>query len=666
VEEDDRPPRKPIKEDELMTSRAAMQTGRRPARLRRLIVERAPVTETEHGPSPRALVAVAVWVGLWTGLLELGLTLALKPLRDPSPGFFRGSRHVLWMVPAVNLAVFAACGLVLAILARRSPHRAARRAAFVLGFLSALTALLAVRGLYPIASAALAAGLACRVAPWLAARARRVGAIARLSGPVLVLAVAALVGLTYGREAWTERRALAGLKPAAPGAPNVLLVVLDTVRADHLSPYGYSRDTAPNLAALATRGVCFDRARSTASWTLPSHASMFTGRWPHELSAGALGPLDGQYPTLAEAMRDEGYVTAGFIANTVYCSAESGLARGFIHYEDHIITPRAILRSSALGLRILDGLVVAAQKLIAALTFNPRLAPGSTKPFKDAATVNRQFLDWLDQHDGRPFFAFLNLFDAHDPYVLPDGHDRHFGLKPETHADRLLLNRWWWVGKRRLSARDVALARDAYDDCIAYIDEQLGRLFRELDRRGVLDETLVIVTADHGEHFGEHELFGHGGSLYAPEVHVPLLIAGPGARPVPSGARVPGTVSLRDLPATITDLAGLRKAAVFPGASLARCWDPRRGTGPDGSGPILSEVDNPLNVQHANGGRSPVFRGAMKALAAGDWSYIRNGDGREELYDLAADPQELQDLAGTADAGPRLERFRAELERALR
>ena len=132
---------------------------------------------------------------------------------------------------------------------------------------------------------------------------------------------------------------MANLPQADSGTPNVLLIVMDTVSAQHMSLYGYPRDTTPNLARLARKGVRFQHARSTAPWTLPSHASMFTGRWPHDLSVGYGQPLDASAPTLAESLRDRGYATGGFVANTLYCSAETGLNRGFIHYEDHELTP---------------------------------------------------------------------------------------------------------------------------------------------------------------------------------------------------------------------------------------------------------------------------------------------------------------------------------------
>ena len=146
---------------------------------------------------------------------------------------------------------------------------------------------------------------------------------------LLTLLVAGGLGLDSWRDYRARSRAIATTIGSDSKPRNVILVVLDTVRADRLGLYGYSRNTTPNLDGLARRGVVFDRAFSTAPWTAPSHASLFTGRWPHELSVGWNRPLDGASPTLAEFLRAQGYATAGFVANTTYCSYETGLARGF-------------------------------------------------------------------------------------------------------------------------------------------------------------------------------------------------------------------------------------------------------------------------------------------------------------------------------------------------
>ena len=203
--------------------------------------------------------------------------------------------------------------------------------------------------------------------------------------------------------------------------------MLDTVAAEHLSLHGYKRPTSPTIDELAARGIRFDRAQATSSWTLPSHASMFTGRWPHELSAGWLTPLDGTYPTLAEFLGSRGYATAGFVANYSYCASDSGLARGFAAYQDYIFPRLTAFKTAALVDRSVDGLQAVERFLEDRLDIDifegagERLWRLFNADRKEAAVVNREFLDWLSRRrqPERPFFAFLNYFDAHSPYELP-------------------------------------------------------------------------------------------------------------------------------------------------------------------------------------------------------------------------------------------------------
>jgi arylsulfatase A-like enzyme len=598
----------------------------------------------------RTAVGIAVWFGLVVGPAELGLTLTLKLLRDPAPVLFRLNRHILWTIPLVNLALFSLCGLLLALLARTRPHRAARCSVSLLSGLGMLTLLLAYQPLHFWACVFLAVGLTSSLTPVIetnrAAGKRLVGRTIA----ILAIGVIGLVGFTLGRHLLREHRALSAL-PSPSGGPNVLLIVLDTVRADRMSLYGYGRDTTPNLARLARRGVTFTQARSTAPWTLPSHASMMTGLWPHQQSARLHGPLDGKSTTLAQFLAGHGYATAGFVANTTYCGAETGLARGFAHYEDHDLSPQGILCTSALGRRLLwDGLVTAGLWLGHDLRATLR---------KDAARINGDLLAWLETTDKRPFFAFLNYLDAHSPYVLPAGFDRHFGLAPESDADRSTLDQWFTLDKTKLSRRDVQLASDAYDDCLAYLDEQLGRLFDALDRNGVLSKTLVIVTADHGEQFGEHDLYCHASSLYEPEIHVPLLVILPAARH--AGRAVTEPVSLRELPATIDGILEFDGITPFRGRSLVRFWD---GSGPTQPDPLLAEVDGPAKTA-PNLGHSPAFAGPVKALVSGQHVYIRNGDGAEEVYDLATDPAQRHNLVTAPALIPRLDSYRITLNRMI-
>ena len=204
------------------------------------------------------------------------------------------------------------------------------------------------------------------------------------------------------------------------------------------------------------------------------------------------------------------------------------------------------------------------------------------------------------------------------------------------------------------------LARDCYDSCIGYLDERLGELVGELKRRGILDRTVLIVTSDHGEGLGEHNLFFHGESLYRPEIRVPLLIVVPQRN---QSTIVSETVSLRDLPATIVDLTGLGTSAPFPGRSLARFWrDSRPANTPLSGEGAISELASP-NPYDPNQGRSPVHRGALVSIAEGDYVYIRNeGDGGEELFNNREDPDEFMDRAQNAGTQAVKERLRGSLK----
>ena len=460
---------------------------------------------------------------------------------------------------------------------------------------------------------------------------------------------------------------MSALPPPPPAVPNVLLIVWDTVRARNLSLHGYDRPTTPNLERLAARGVRYEHAFSTSPWTLPSHASFFTGRWPHELSAGWRKPLDDTHATLAGRLSSLGYDTAGFVANLDYCSLETGLGRGFAHYEDYPIGVWEVFtRYVGLGRRgDLFSFALVLDKLTGGRRVGARpLFPLSKEHAKGAADIDRSFLQWLtwQRPRGRPFFAFLNYNDAHTPYEVPDDSPRGFGSRPASWHERLALQQWSMLDKTKLPYRDVVLANDLYDDSIAYLDRRLGALMDELARRGVIDDTLVIVTSDHGEHLGDHLLFFHGCSLYRQLVQVPLVVAGP--KGVPAGQSFAEPVSLRDLPATVLDLLGLARGAEFPGRSLARFWRGADGEAPPAFEPLLMETDRPTLL--TNQGREPAAKGPMRSMIAGGMHYIRSGDGSEELYALASDPEELMNAAGLVGAQDALQGFRAALQSMFR
>jgi arylsulfatase A-like enzyme len=593
---------------------------------------------------------------------------------------------MVWMAPLADMVFFAMPGLLLFLLAWRWPRLVSLRVAiFTFAFLSFMSLLSMEHSIHFYARLLLAAGLAAQGARVITRPRQRSRSLVRWVGRRIKIlmrrrkgndppetgqsqtndtvqlpsrrrfvigAGATVAGLAVGVEGWrgvAEHLAMAALPPASHNSPNVLLLVLDTVRAQSLSLYGYHRPTTPHLERLAKAGVCFEQAISTAPWTLPSHASMFTGRSPYELFSDWTSPLDNTYPTLAEVLKARGYVTAGFVANLVYCTRESGLDRGFVHYEDFPFSSKQLILSASSGQALANS-----NKLRDIFDYHEVLNR------KTAATLSHDFLDWLSRHDQRPFFAFLNYFDAHEPYLPPEPFDEMFGPKRSRGPFLYLAHEVHRVDKWKMSPDEIQVELDAYEGTIAYLDNQLGVLFDELDRRGALDNTVVIVTSDHGEEFGEHGVFSHGHSLYLPSLRVPLLISFPSR--IPSRKRVHEPVSLRDLPATVVDLIGLDKAHSFPGESLARYWDDSADTVKPAPEMLLSEV------QQITGWPQwyPNVKGAMKSLVYEDMHYIKHeGDGREELYDFESDSGETQDLSGSEEGRRTLKRFRSSLHRIL-
>ncbi len=581
---------------------------------------------------------IALWwagLGLFSGTLELAAFLLKCRWLDPRN--YNVSDQFPWMFPVAGLIVVGLPALALIGLALANPRWVPDRTiATALSFPLALGLLFRA----PILTAVcllLAAGLSYRLGTYLCAPSR-IPAFERMLKGWTACAGLALIG-TFSLCHWGLPGGRTQPTPSPGERPrDVLLIVLDTVRARSLSLYGYDRPTTPNLARLARRGVTFDRAFSTAPWTAPSHASMFTGRWPNEISIGWDTPLERGPRTLAEEFASRGYSTAGFVANSTYCSYETGLSRGFAHYEDYDVTPRSILLCSSIAQRGLDFILK-----------RPRLAEslgqGATanRHRKSAERICRDFLTWLDEHspapEDRPCFAFLNFFDAHHPYFPPEivpGAD--FGEAADDLDEQHLIRTWWDADKSKLSPDQVALGRDAYDRCLAYLDREVGRLLDDLDRRGRLQSTLIVVTADHGEHLGERSLYGHGTSLYAEELHVPLLMIAPGL--IPEGTRIATPVSLRDLAATMLDRVAPGRAHPFPGRSLAATWE---GSGREIS-PVLAMIDGPPEGD-PNHGRSPAAHGPLHSEVVWPFHEIRDRRGRRELYRLDRDPRGLTNLA---------------------
>jgi arylsulfatase A-like enzyme len=592
------------------------------------------------------LLLLTLWFGILTGLVEV-MFLGIKKFYMGQ--FIKFGPDVIWMAPLADAVLFLVPACLLMLLSWRWPKLASLSVGLsVFSFLGFLSLLLMYYPIHLYAKLLLAAGLAVQAVRMGLQRRQMLQNLVRRTVPGLMALVLVLTVGVYGWRWFGVRQAVAQLPAGLSKAPNVLLIVMDTVRAQSLSLYGYHRQTTPHLERWAQSGVVFERAISASPWTLPSHATMFTGRWPHELSTNWEDALDGTYSTLAEALSAHGYITAGFVANTNYLGYEFGLDRGFVHYEDYVVSPQEVFVSSSLGRWLATDASI--RKLLGYYDNITR---------QDAAAINDHFLAWLARAEHRPFFAFLNYFDAHEPYLPPGSFAERFGPDLPRGNDLLTqdlrrsLRQDWF---KRLPA-EIKTELDMYDGAIAYIDHQLDRLFSELQKRGLMENTMIIVTSDHGEQFGEHGLFLHGNSLYQPLLHVPLIISFP-AR-VPGGRRVATPVSLRDLPATIVDLTGLQERKLFPGTALFHVG--REGERSEEPAPaaVFSEVSR------APWGEKwyPATKGDMQSLTDARYQYIRNGDGREELYDLERDAAAKKDIAAVEENRGVIERFAGALKR---
>lgn len=596
------------------------------------------VSHSDSRSSPGALTVllVAAWLGLLAGFGEVAL-LGIR--RYVLHRFLFVGQDIVWAVPVADAVLFVILAVVFLVLRRIAPGRI--RLVHLVGLLTAVGCFawfLHYGPLHRVAALLLAVGAGVQVARMWNRASPRPLTLVRRTMPVLLGLVILVAGGQAGVH-WWQRRQAAATTPRPGEAPvNVLLIVLDTVRAWSMSAYGYSRATTPALAHWAQGGVRFSRAFSTAPWTLPSHASIFTGRWPHQLSADWLVPLDRKTPVLAEYFRSRGYLTAGFVGNTLYCSYETGLSRGFQQYQDYRATLGTVMLSSSLAKFFMDD-----------RDLWHRLKR------KDAAQIDGDFLQWLDRRPkGVPFFAFLNYFDAHDPYQPPAPYDTWFDSTGRAEYLRVVRAA---TPARQWPSVAVTGARNGYDGALAYLDNQMARLFDALAKRDLTRNTLVIVVSDHGEEFGEHGVYFHGNSLYRASIQVPLMVVLPGK--VPAGQVVDHPVSLRDLAATIVSLTGAEQSP-FPGKSLERFWGAERGTQPSDS--LLSE----LNYTARLPANTPISRGPMKSLILDGSRLIRNGDGVNELYDFESDTLEARNLAGDSSSAVTLVRLNEALGALLK
>lgn len=513
--------------------------------------------------------------------------------------------------------IYVSCGVALDLLAQTAlPRRMARS-----GIARAL----------PILAVAFAAeriiGSIALAAYWIVPLAAlwAVMAHVRWASPLaLAMLAAAAVGLGPSRPT-VQGTSMASRMPPE-GSPSFVIVVLDTVRRDRTSLYREDRRTTPNLETLAARGVRFDRAYATSCWSLPSHASLFTGLMPHAHGATFEHMfLDERSPTLAGVLAEHGYETAGFSANP-YVTGASGMSRGFTSFADFWREP--VLRRSVMALQL------------AAIVRRET-------PDKGGAAVVAAAVRWLRTRDAsRPYLMFVNLMEAHAPYQdVPFAHAFTDARLSPRRLETIGLesHEAQWLGTS-VADEDVSTTLDLMDGATASADEYLGQI---LDAVG--EDPVVVVLSDHGDLVNEHGLFGHQTGLYEPLIRIPLVVAGRGVR---RGIVSEGAVSIVDVMPTILSAAGIA-APASDGVSFA---------------PVLAggeiATDRPIFAEQFRNDSLLIWarardeiarlRGRKAAVVSGRFKRIVSEDGWHANYDVESDPGEERAVAELANV-PRLE-----------
>ncbi len=398
---------------------------------------------------------------------------------------------------------------------------------------------------------------------------------------------------------------------ARPPRPNVLLLVMDTTRADRCGFEGYARDTTPRLSEFAKDAVVFEEAWSPANWTGPAHASLFTGLGPerHGFHRPTHPYLAATRPVLAARFADAGWSTACFTNNELV-SPEFGLTRGFAKFEP--------------------------------------LYLDAARPYPWAASTHELALRWAEgEHAaGRPFFLFINDFEPHVPYAPPPEDAARFVRGDPAPAELARArafnfpeNLAYDLGLEEIDPGRLALLSDLYDAEIHALDREIGALLDRLKADGLLDTTVVAIVGDHGEYLGEHHILEHSFGLHAEVCRVPLLLRHP--HWFDGGRRVRDVVRLEDVAPTLLEVCGLDPFPDADGVSLSHGL---RGRIARGSQPARGWASG-MAAKHFPQVDASKVSVAIRSTFDGTRHLILFGDGRAELYDPVDDPEETHDLA---------------------
>ncbi len=382
---------------------------------------------------------------------------------------------------------------------------------------------------------AVSLGLVYRLRPWLR--------LPRYIEPALL---AAAVVLALATESWVAPRMLYSYPENAPSntevsasqedRPNIIFIVMDTVRRDHLSLYGYERETTPFLEEFAKEAVVYNNAITVAPWTLPSHASMFTGMYPRAHGAHATfqgtNDLSGKSFTLAEILSNSGYRCAGFSANYLYAGNFSNMHQGFEYYYDR--KNSLFINDTTLSLNLNKAFF---NVFFLFFKVSPYFTFTFRNPYMAARDLNEKALEWIDSlQDGESFFLFLNYMEAHDPYISSSELYGHFSGIDHNISSKMIREIRKEKGLSPLRKANSTFTPkeekhfvSLYDSAILHLDRQIKELTERLENKGLQENTIFIITSDHGEHFGEHDLLLHE-DVYSETLDIPLAIKYPDSR----------------------------------------------------------------------------------------------------------------------------------------
>ncbi len=400
-----------------------------------------------------------------------------------------------------------------------------------------------------------------------------------------------------------------GRPAASAGSPNVLLISIDTLRPDHLSAYGYERETSPSIDRLASEGVLFESHISSSSWTLPAHTAMFTSVADsvHGVTDPQSTALPEAFTTVAERFHSAGYATGGFFSGP-YLHPAFGLGQGFDHYENCTAQPEA-LDEHAREDWIFDREVMLESHRDVT---GPRVYEASRK--------------WIETHKDRPFFAFVHFWDVHFDFVPPPPFDRMYDPEYAGAVD----GRDFYSDNERygpqMAPRDLEHVIALYDGEIRWTDGFIGKLCDDLEAWGLRNDTIVVITSDHGTEFFEHGWKCHRSTLFDELLRIPLVIRAPGR--LPAGVRIGAQTRMIDLGPTLLELAGLPPAVDTMGESLV---GPARGEPVDLDPVAVAELDGDWSDLRCVRTREAKL---VQDLQKGSFAY----------YDLQSDPREQHPL----------------------